>query len=93
LKPTIEEVLYIAMEDRVIDFVMPEGGSMRLPVNHFTLIGATTKLESLSAPLKNRFIYKFHFQDYDRDDIMSIVSKYLSHYDIEADKPIVEKIS
>ncbi len=93
LKPTIEEVLYIAMEDRVIDFVMPEGGSMRLPINHFTLIGATTKLESLSAPLKNRFIYKFHFQDYSHADILEIIKKYLSHYDIAADKNIVEKIS
>jgi holliday junction DNA helicase RuvB len=81
------------MEDWVIDFVMPEGGSMRLPINKFTLIGATTKMESLSAPLKNRFIYKFHFQDYDREEIMSIVSKYLTHYDIEADRSIVEKIS
>lgn len=93
LKPTIEEVLYIAMEDWVIDFVMPEWGSMRLPINKFTLIGATTKLESLSAPLKNRFIYKFHFQDYSHDNILGIISKYLSHYDIQADKHIVEKIS
>ena len=93
LKPTIEEVLYIAMEDWVIDFVMPEWWSMRLPINKFTLIGATTKMESLSAPLKNRFIYKFHFQDYDREEIMSIVSKYLTHYDIEADRSIIEKIS
>ena len=93
LKATIEEVLYIAMEDWVIDFVMPEGGSMRLPINHFTLIGATTKMESLSAPLKNRFIYKFHFQDYDKKNIISIVAKYISHYEIEADEHVIEKIS
>lgn len=93
LKPTIEEVLYIAMEDRVIDFVMPEWWSMRLPINKFTLVGATTKMESLSPPLKNRFIYKFHFQDYTHEEIMWIISKYLAHYDIEADRAIVEKIS
>lgn len=93
LKPTIEEVLYIAMEDRVIDFVMPEWWSMRLPINKFTLIGATTKLESLSAPLKNRFIYKFHFQEYSHENLLSIIKKYLSHYEIDADKSVVENIS
>lgn len=93
LKPTIEEVLYIAMEDRVIDFVMPEGGSMRLPINRFTLIGATTKLESLSAPLKNRFIYKFHFQEYTHNDILTIVQKYLTHYSIVSDTDTIKKIA
>lgn len=93
LKPNVEEVLYIAMEDRVIDFVMPEGGSMRLPINHFTLIGATTKLESLSAPLKNRFVYKFHFEDYTKKEIGDIVQKYLEAYNILADNIIIEKIS
>lgn len=93
LKPNIEEVLYIAMEDRVIDFVMPEGGSMRLPINHFTLIGATTKLESLSTPLKNRFVYKFHFEDYTKNEIEEMVKRYLDTYSIKADKQIVEKIS
>jgi len=43
LKPSVEEVLYIAMEDYVIDMVMPEGGNVRIPLNKFTLIGATTK--------------------------------------------------
>lgn len=93
LKPTIEEVLYIAMEDRVIDFVMPEGGSMRLPINHFTLIGATTKMEALSAPLKNRFIYKFHFQDYNHAEILDIIRTYLKHYNIDADDSSVQNIS
>ncbi len=93
LKPTVEEVLYIAMEDRVIDFVMPEGGSMRLPIQHFTLIGATTKMESLSAPLKNRFIYKFHFQDYNHTEILAIIRNYLKHYMIDADEASVLEIS
>ncbi len=93
LKPTIEEVLYIAMEDRVIDFVMPEWWSMRLPINKFTLIGATTKLESLSSPLKNRFIYKFHFQEYTPSEINMIVRKYLQQYNIVADTFIVEKVA
>ncbi len=43
--------------------------------------------------LKSRFNRYFHFKDYDKTEIMSIVSKYLSHYDIEADRSIIEKIS
>lgn len=61
LKPLMEEILYTAMEDNLIDMIMPDGASIRLPVNSFTLIGATTKPENLSAPLKNRFVYKFFF--------------------------------
>lgn len=93
LKPNIEEVLYIAMEDRVIDFVMPEWWNMRLPINQFTLIGATTKLESLSAPLKNRFVYKFHFEDYEKEDIIAIIQTYLDTYNIKTSQEIIEKIS
>jgi len=93
LKPTIEEVLYIAMEDRVIDFVMPEWGSMRLPINQFTLIGATTKMEALASPLKNRFVYKFHFADYTEREILGIVAHYLAHYDIIVDEPLILQIS
>jgi holliday junction DNA helicase RuvB len=93
LKPTIEEVLYIAMEDRVIDFVMPEWWSMRLPINHFTLIWATTKMESLAAPLKNRFIYKFHFSDYTKDEIVDIVLHYCLQYGITIDADVSLQLS
>lgn len=93
LKPNIEEVLYIAMEDWVIDFVMPEWWDMRLPINHFTLVGATTKLESLSAPLKNRFVYKFHFEDYTHNEILEIIATYLDVYKTKASKELIEKIS
>ncbi len=93
LKPTIEEVLYIAMEDWVIDFVMPEWWSMRLPINQFTLIGATTKMESLSAPLKNRFVYKFHFQDYNHGEILKIIHNYLKYYTIDVDEESIWEIS
>ncbi len=80
LKPTIEEVLYIAMEDFVIDMVMPEGGNLRLPINPFTLVGATTKPESLSQPMKNRFVYHFHFMEYTPQEQMYILKHYLDSY-------------
>lgn len=92
LKPNIEEILYIAMEDFVIDMVMPEGGNVRIPINPFTLIGATTKMESMAGPLKNRFVYKFHFADYTQDEKRQIVKRYLKLYRISASENIVSNI-
>lgn len=93
LKSTIEEVLYIAMEDFVIDMVMPEWGNLRIPINAFTLIWATTKLESLSPPFKNRFVYKFHFQEYNHQDKQSIIARYLQVYQIHTDPALLADIS
>lgn len=78
LKAPIEEVLYIAMEDYAIDMVMPDGNTVKLPVEPFTLIGATTKSESLSEPLKNRFIYTFHLSPYSYEEKKQIVQRYLT---------------
>ncbi|HKL44575.1 MAG TPA: Holliday junction branch migration DNA helicase RuvB [Candidatus Absconditabacterales bacterium] len=92
LKPSVEEVLYIAMEDYVIDMVMPEGGNVRIPLNKFTLIGATTKGESLSKPIKNRFIYDFHFMEYNAEEKKKIIKKYLDKYNIPTENSVIEKI-
>jgi len=93
LKPNIEEVLYIAMEDFVIDMVMPEWGNVRIPINPFTLIGATTKSESLSQPIKNRFVYHFHFMEYTPNEKEIIIKKYLDKYEIKTSNKIIKKIS
>lgn len=73
LAPKIEEMLYTAMEDFVIDMVMPDGGHVKIPLQTFTLIGATTKSDHLSKPLKSRFIYKFHFSEYSHIDKEKII--------------------
>lgn len=93
LKPNIEEVLYIAMEDFVIDMVMPEWGNVRIPINPFTLIGATTKSESLSQPIKNRFVYHFHFMEYTPNEKEIIIKKYLNTYEIKSNDDIIKEIS
>ena len=93
LKPNIEEVLYIAMEDFVIDMVMPEWGNVRIPINPFTLIGATTKSESLSQPIKNRFVYHFHFMEYTPNEKETIIKKYLDKYEIKTSEEVIKKIS
>ena len=91
IKPTLEEVLYIAMEDFVIDMLMPEWWSIRLPINPFTLVWATTKPESLSQPMKNRFIYHFHFMDYDLEEKKTILDRYLQHSQVNYEPHLLEK--
>ena len=91
IKPTLEEVLYIAMEDFVIDMLMPEWWSIRLPINPFTLVWATTKPESLSQPMKNRFIYHFHLMDYDLEEKKTILDRYLQHYQVNYEPNLLEK--
>ncbi len=93
LKPNIEEVLYIAMEDFVIDMVMPEWWNVRIPINPFTLIGATTKSESLSQPIKNRFVYNFHFMEYDSKEKQIIIEKYLRQYAVDFAPSILSAIA
>lgn len=93
LLPKIEEVLYTAMEDWSIDMVMPEGGSVRIPLNKFTLIWATTMLEKLSIPFKNRFVYKFHLSEYNLSQKEQIIARYLNHYNIYYDPKILPAVS
>lgn len=80
------------MEDFALDMVMPDGGNVRIPVNAFTLIGATTKLESLSDPFKNRFVYKFHFSDYTTGEKHHIIQRYLNIYHINTTSDIIDAI-
>lgn len=72
---------------------MPEGGNVRIPINPFTLIGATTKSESLSQPIKNRFVYHFHFMDYTPTEKEIMIQKYLNKYEITSSNEIIKKIS
>lgn len=93
IKPILEEMLYIAMEDFAIDMVMPDGWSVRVPLKPFTLIGATTKPEALSEPLKNRFVYNFHCMDYSDQEKNLIIERYLKHYHITYETPMIDSIS
>jgi len=92
LKPKIEEILYIAMEDFRVDLVM-EDETMSLPIKKFTLVGATNKLESLSDAFKNRFVYKFHLKHYTDKEKQLILKKYLDEFEISYNKNILEQLS
>ncbi|MCI4397593.1 MAG: Holliday junction branch migration DNA helicase RuvB [Acidobacteria bacterium] len=78
LSPAVEEVLYPAMEDFKLDLVVGQGPGARsitIPLNRFTLIGATTRTGLLSAPLRNRFGIAFHLDFYPANDLEVIVGR------------------
>lgn len=78
LRPVVEEVLYSAMEDYVIDIMIGKGPSaraVRLKLPRFTLIGATTKMSLLSSPLRDRFGNVFRFNFYEKADIRDIIAR------------------
>lgn len=75
---TIEEVMYSAMEDYALDIIIgkgPAARTLRMPLEKFTLIGATTKLNLLSSPLRDRFGHVYHLNFYDHDDIEKIIHR------------------
>lgn len=78
LKPAIEEMLYIAMEDFELDWVIGQGAAartVRIPIPHFTLVGATTKAGMVSSPLISRFgiIQRFNF--YSKEELAGIIRR------------------
>jgi len=78
LSRNIEEVLYPAMEDYAIDMVLGKGPSaktLRLDVPKFTLIGATTKIGSLSSPLRDRFGNTFRLDFYSNEELEEIIKR------------------
>ena len=86
LNASIEESLYSAMEDFYFDIMLGEGAhakSMRLPIEPFTLIGATTKTGSLSSPLRSRFQIIFRMDYYSVEELKKIVERSSKILDIE----------
>lgn len=78
LHRTVEEVLYPAMEDFALDFIIgkgPSARSVRLDLPKFTLIGATTRAGLLSAPLRDRFGVVSRLEFYTEDELSYIVTR------------------
>ncbi len=76
LNRQVEEVLYPAMEDFVIDIMIGKGASarsIRLELPHFTLVGATTRAGLLSAPLRDRFGVIHHLEFYSIEELKHII--------------------
>lgn len=78
LNRSVEEVLYSAMEDYALDIIIgkgPSARSIRLDLSKFTLIGATTRAGSLSAPLRDRFGVVSKFEMYTVDELKEIIKR------------------
>lgn len=85
----IEEILYPAMEDFVLDIVIGKGAdakSIRLDLPHFTLIGATTRIGLLTAPLRDRFGVVNRLELYTPQDLMRIVIRSANVLNIPIDE-------
>ena len=78
LSRAVEEVLYPAMEDNVLDIIIgkgPSARSIRLDLHKFTLVGATTRAGQLSAPLRDRFGVILRLELYTPEQLSSIVNR------------------
>jgi len=92
LKPVLEEMLYIAMEDFEIDWVIGQGPSartMRVPIPHFTLIGATTKAGMVSSPLLTRFGITCRLEFYQEKDLANIIKRSAGILDTKIDEDAI----
>ena len=88
LNPSIEEVLYPAMEDFKLDIVIgkgPAAKSIRLDLPEFTLVGATTRLGLLSSPLRDRFGIKEQLVPYPPEELVEIILRSASILNADID--------
>ena len=89
LNTVVEEYLYSAMEDFIIDIMIdkgPNARSVQLNLNHFTLIGATTKLGNLTSPLRERFGVILRLNFYNENELVEIISRSAKLLKIEIDQ-------
>ena len=89
LKPAIEEMLYIAMEDYELDWIIGQGAAartVRIPIPKFTLVGATTKAGMVSSPLISRFGIVQRFNFYSNDELSQIIQRSSKILDVKIDE-------
>ena len=93
---SVEEVLYPAMEDFALDIVIgkgPSARSIRLKLPHFTIIGATTRLALVTAPLRARFGAVYRLDFYDFPAMKDIVQRAAGVFQVEVETGGVEEIA
>lgn len=89
LSPIVEEVLYPAMEDYQLDIMIGEGPaarSIKLDLEPFTLVGATTRAGSLTSPLRDRFGIVQRLEFYNIDDLSTIVQRSSRIFNVALDE-------
>ena len=90
LQPTLEELLYSALEDYKLDIIIGQGPAARthtMDVQPFTFIGATTRAGLLSSPLRSRFGIVLRLEFYSHEDLRIIVERSAEILGVEIDKP------
>jgi Holliday junction DNA helicase RuvB len=93
---SVEEVLYPAMEDFALDIVIgkgPSARSIRLKLPHFTVVGATTRLALVTAPLRARFGAVYHLDFYDLPAMKAIVERAARVFEVEVEEGGVDEIA
>ena len=96
IQRTIEEVLYPAMEDFGLDIIIgkgPSAKSIRLDLPHFTLVGATTRVGSLTAPLRDRFGVIQRLELYNKQELKTIILRSARILGVELSDDGAEELS
>jgi len=96
MQKAVEEYLYAAMEDFVLDIMIDQGPharSVRLEIPHFTLIGATTRSGLISAPLRSRFGLTNRLDYYSAEDLCKIVNRSARILNVDVEAEGAEEIS
>lgn len=96
LHKTVEEILYPAMEDFALDFIVGKGPSaknMRLKIQPFTLIGATTRAGMLTNPLRDRFGVICRLELYSPDELKVIINRSAKILNVQIDDAASEEIA
>ena len=96
LNRSVEEVLYSAMEDFALDIIIgkgPSARSIRLDIARFTLIGATTRAGSLSAPLRDRFGVNCKFEMYTKEELAQIIERTAGLLGVTADEQSIDEMA
>lgn len=96
LNRSVEEVLYSAMEDFALDIIIgkgPSARSIRLDIAKFTLIGATTRAGSLSAPLRDRFGVSCKFEVYEPEELKKIIKRSADILGVAADEESMNEMA
>jgi Holliday junction DNA helicase RuvB len=96
MSPAIEEILYPAMEDYELDLMIgtgPSARSVKVPLQPFTLVGATTRTGLLTAPLRSRFGLVHRLDFYNHDDMQTIVTRSARIMNVPIDEPASGEIA
>lgn len=96
MRPVIEEILYPAMEDYELDIMIGQGPSARsvkVPLQHFTLVGATTRAGLLTSPLRARFGIVHRLDFYTEDDLNVIVQRSARILGVPIDDPATRAVA